>query len=70
MTILPPTYLEQLQSDQAAITEILQAPRGVSAETMQPSIRVLWQIYLIILEDALSVLKSQIEYLTTKVSSD
>lgn len=61
--------LDSLQRDHAALTEILQARRGVSMETMQVGMRLVWGIYLTILEDALAALDSLINYLTRDAES-
>jgi len=59
--------LDQLQADQAAFTQILQARRGVPQDDMRAGERILWQIYLTILEDALTTLTSLIQYLSPKM---
>ena len=56
--------LDSLQQDHVVLTEILQARRGVSMETLSIGMRILWGVYLAILEDALTTLNSLINYLT------
>jgi hypothetical protein len=56
--------LDSLQRDRIILTGILEARRGVSTETLSIGMRLLWGIYLNILEDALSTLNSLIQYLT------
>lgn len=56
--------LDSLQRDHAALTEILQARRSVSTETLSVGMRLLWGIYLAILKDALTTLDSLIQSLT------
>jgi hypothetical protein len=67
---MSPTYLDQLQSDQADIARILQAQRDVPTEDAHVSVQLLRNTYLVILEDALSVVNSLIQFLTTKEPSD
>jgi len=55
--------LDSLQQDHVVLTEILQARRAVSVETLSVGMRILWQVYLTILEDALTTLNSLINYL-------
>jgi len=55
--------LDSLQRDHATLTQILQARRGVSMETLSVGMRILWQVYLTILEDALTTLNSLINFL-------
>lgn len=58
--------LDSLQRDHATLTEILQARRSVAlGATLSVGMRLLWGIYLAILEDALTTLNSLIEYLDT-----
>lgn len=54
--------LDSLQRDHATLTEILVSRRGVSTETLSVGMRLLWGIYLAILEDALTTLTSLINY--------
>lgn len=58
--------LDSLHHDHAALTEILKSRRAVSMETLSVGTRLLWGIYLVILEDALSILNSLIQYLIPK----
>ena len=68
-------YLQQLQADQSALEAMLKNRRESLAElnavgntdplitkAIRPSVRLLHQAYLMILEDALSILNSLIEY--------
>ena len=69
-------YLQQLQEDQTALQTILEHRRTALAQlspeagdplqlkAMRPSVRLLHQAYMMILEDALSILNSLIEYFT------
>lgn len=54
--------IEDLYHDHAAISQILERRRGVTTETLPPGLRVLWNIYLTILEDALKTLNSLISH--------
>ena len=66
-------YLQQLQADQTALQAILEhrrtaltqlAPAAgdpLQLKAMRPSVRLLHQAYMMILEDALSILNSLIE---------
>jgi len=58
--------LESLQRDRAVLTEILTARRAVTTVTLPVGVRLVWQIYLTILEDALTTLNSLITFLTPK----
>jgi hypothetical protein len=58
--------LELLKQDYTVLTEILHARRAVSAETMQESERIAWQMYLAILADALNTLDALIDHLTPR----
>lgn len=60
------THLDQFQRDHATITEILGAQRELPADGLQVGARILLKIYVTILEDAIAVLKSLIEYLARK----
>lgn len=74
-------YLQQLQEDQATLQLILEHRREALAQltpeagdplelkVMRPSVRLLHQAYMIIIEDALGVLKSLIEYLTPQAET-
>lgn len=69
-------YLQQLQEDQAALQSILEHRRAaltqlspeagdpLQLKAIHPSVRLLHQAYMMILEDALSMLNSLIEYFT------
>jgi hypothetical protein len=56
--------LDQLRRHRATLTELRQSQREVLADDMSPGLRITWQIYAIILEDAISTLNSLINYLT------
>lgn len=56
--------LDSLLQDHATLTEILHARRAVPIETLPIGMHIVWQIYLSILEDALSTLGSLISFLT------
>lgn len=58
------TYLEQLQADHSVLQAMLEQRRTALDETMRPSVRLLYQAYLLILEDALGILGSLIEFST------
>lgn len=60
------THLDQFQQDHATITKILGAQRELPADGLQVGARILLKIYVTILEDAIAVLKSLIEYLARK----
>jgi len=60
------TRLDQLQRDHATITEILGAQRALPHDGLQVGARILLKIYIAILEDAIAILKSLIEFLNTK----
>jgi hypothetical protein len=60
------THLDQLQSDHATITDILRAQRDLPEDGLQVGARVLLKIYIAILEDAIAILKSLIEFLNKK----
>ena len=64
--IYTPLPLDSLQRDHVALTEILQARRAVSMETMKIGERIAWQMYLAILADALATLESLINHLKTQ----
>lgn len=57
------TYLNQLQQDHAAITNILQSRRGVTMETLPTGVQISLKMYFMILEDALKTLNSLIHFL-------
>ena len=57
---------ESLREDHAAISQILECRRAVTTETLPPGLRVLWTIYILVLEDALKTLNSLISHLTPK----
>ena len=69
-------YLQQLQEDQTALEAILQNRREsltqlgtdtsdpLQLKALRPSVQLLHQAYLMIIEDALKILKSLIEYFT------
>lgn len=59
-------HLDQLQRDHATITGILGAQRKLPSDGLQVGARVLLKIYIAILEDAIAILKSLIEFLNKK----
>ena len=72
-------YLQQLQADQSTLEAILKNRREALAQlsavgstdpllakAIRPSVKLLHQAYLLILEDALSILNSLIEYFLRK----
>lgn len=60
------SLLELVQSDQIAIAQILQDRRSVTTVTLPVGVRLVWTIYLTILEDALTTLGSLISFLTVE----
>ena len=58
--------LELLQQDHALLNDLLEARRSVPTETMRTIERIAWDMYLTLLQDALSTLDSLIEHLTPK----
>lgn len=58
--------LDSLQQDHATLAQILETRRAVTVETMSTGQRLLWRMYLSILEDALSTVGSLIQYLSPK----
>jgi hypothetical protein len=73
-------YLQQLQADHTVLQKMLEERRAgltqfspaagdpLELKVLRPSVKLLHQAYLLILEDALSILGSLIEYfLPTKV---
>lgn len=58
--------LEFLQQDHALLNDLLEARRSVPTETMRTIERIAWDMYLTLLQDALSTLDSLIEHLTPK----
>jgi hypothetical protein len=56
--------LDQLLSDHATLARILQERRAVTAITLPVGLRLVWGIYLTILEDALTTLGTLISFLT------
>lgn len=53
-----------LQEDHATLSRLLEQRRAVTTVTLSAGQRLLWQIYLTILEDALKTLQSLIDHLT------
>ena len=64
------SLLELVQSDQIAIAQILQDRRAVTTVTLPVGVRLVWTIYLTILEDALTTLGSLISFLTVEQRQD
>jgi hypothetical protein len=54
-----------LQEDHATLCQILENRRAVTTVTMTPGLRILWGIYLTILEDAVKTLTSLIDYIAS-----
>jgi hypothetical protein len=59
--------LDFLRQDQAALADILAARQTVTTVTLPVGARMLWGIYLVILEDALATLRSLIEFLERRL---
>ena len=57
------TYREQLQADHTTLTTLLQTQRTYEPTHTTVGMRITAQIYIHILEDALSILNSLITYL-------
>ena len=55
--------LEALQSDHAILTKILQDRRSVTMETLPVGMRMLWSVYLTILEDGIRILTALLDFL-------
>jgi hypothetical protein len=62
--------LDQLLNDHATLTRILEERRAVTAVTLPVGVRLVWGIYLAILEDALSTLSSLISFLAPDQRQD
>ena len=60
------SLLELVHSDQITIAQILQDRRAVTTVTLPVGVRLVWTIYLTILEDALTMLGSLISFLTAE----
>ena len=58
--------IEDLQADHSALATILRSRRAVELDGMSVGVRVLWTIYLQILEDALKTLDSLIQFLKAR----
>jgi hypothetical protein len=58
--------IEDLQADHSTLAIILRARRAVPMEGMPMGVRVLWTIYLQILEDALKTLDSLIQFMKVR----
>ena len=58
--------IDDLQADHSALATILRSRRAVSTDGMSVGTRVLWTIYLQILEDALKTLDSLIQFLKVR----
>jgi len=54
--------LDSLQQDHATLSQLLHARRAVTMETLPIGMRILFGIYLTILEDALTTLNSLIQF--------
>jgi len=55
--------LDDLQADHSTLATILRSRRATSTDGMSVGLRVLWTIYLQILEDALRTLDSLIQFM-------
>jgi len=55
--------LDDLQADHSTLATILRSRRAASTDGMSVGLRVLWTIYLQILEDALRTLDSLIQFM-------
>jgi len=55
--------LEDLQADHSTLATILRSRQAASTDEMSVGVRVLWTIYLQMLEDALKTLDSLIQFL-------
>lgn len=55
--------LADLQADHSTLATILRSRRAASIDEMSVGVRVLWTIYLQMLEDALKTLDSLIQFL-------
>ena len=58
--------IDDLQSDNSTLATMLRSRRAVSTEGMSVGVRVLWAIYLQILEDALKTLDSLIRFVKVR----
>jgi hypothetical protein len=58
--------IDLLQQDHATLSQILAARQAVTAVTLPAGMRILWTVYLAILEDALATLTALINYLTPR----
>lgn len=58
------TPLDFLHQDHEILSQLLAARRAVTAETLPVGARLLWTMYLTILEDAVATLQSLLHYLT------
>lgn len=56
--------IEFLQGDREHLTDILQSRRDISVEAMPTGARLLWQVYLRTLQEALAALEALIAYLS------
>lgn len=60
------TYLDQLKADHAALTQMLQHQEQNTPEPMGPGVRIIHEMYILILRDALKMLSTLIEFLAPK----
>jgi len=58
--------LNNLQADHSTLASILGSRRAASTDGMSMGVRVLWTIYLQLLEDALKTLDSLIQFLKAR----
>lgn len=68
---MDPTYLEQLKQERATIADVLQSQRDNQVQHAGTGIQLTVQMYIQILQDALTTVNSLIEHLeaTSKSSS-
>jgi hypothetical protein len=58
--------LDHLQADHSTLASILRSRQAISTDGMSMGVRVLWTIYLQLLEDALKTLDSLIQFLKAR----
>ena len=66
MESLVKVELDCLRQDHATLAQILEERRSVTTVTLPASARILWSVYLLILEDALKTINSLITFLASK----
>ncbi len=55
--------IDQLRRHRETLSELIQSEQEFSADVSRPGLRLLWQTYLVILQDAISILNSLIDYI-------